>query len=222
MHGKLVIAIDGPAASGKGTLARRLATILSCAYLETGLLYRLLAYRAIEGGITLDDEMGLLPLIPTIAVSDLKDSHLKEDYLGEASSQVAVHPKVRQGLVDFQRNFAAHPPEGMHGAILDGRDIGSVILPDAPFKFYIDAKVEERARRRYKEMQERGLMLSFEEVLHDIKRRDYRDQHRKDAPLQKTKGAHYIDTTHLIIDEAVEKVIAIITDTQSVEGGVET
>lgn len=222
MHRKLVIAIDGPAASGKGTLARRLAILLSCAHLETGLLYRLLAYRAMQAGIALEDEGELLPLIPTISVADLKDPCLKEDYLGEASSRVAVHPKVRQYLVDFQRHFAAHPPEGMQGAILDGRDIGSVILPDAPFKFYIDAKVQERACRRYKEMQERGLMLSFADVLHDIKRRDYRDQNRKDAPLQKSRGAHYIDTTHLTINEAVGKVMAIITERQRGEGVIET
>ena len=202
----MIIAIDGPAASGKGTLARRIAAQFGYGCLDTGLLYRAVARDVMESGGSLEDETLAARMAATLDASSLDDAALRLPGIGDAASVVAKFSAVRAALLDFQRQFAAQEP----GAVLDGRDIGTVVCPDAPVKLFITAAVEVRARRRYEEMRRRGEPVIYERVLEVIKRRDERDSGRADAPMKIAPDAILLDTTDLAIDAAFETAVGLI------------
>ncbi|WP_371056646.1 d(CMP) kinase [Rhodosalinus sp. K401] len=193
----LTIAVDGPAASGKGTISRAIAARFGLAHLDTGLLYRAVGRRMLDG-----EE----PLVAARALraEDLDAEDLRGPDVAEAASKVAALGEVRAALVDFQRAFAARAG----GAVLDGRDIGTVICPDAPVKLFVTASAEVRAERRHKELLARGHDTRLEEVLADIRARDTRDAGRADAPMRAAEDAVLIDTSGMGIDEAVARAIA--------------
>lgn len=195
-----VIAIDGTVASGKGTLARRLAAHYGFAHLDTGSLYRRVGLAALEAGIDPDDSAAATELARTLGLEPMADDRLRTSAVGAAASKVAVHPGVRAALLDYQRGFARQPG----GAVLDGRDIGTVVCPGADAKFWVDARVEERARRRTVELRERGEPVTLEEMIAQLRERDARDQSRENAPARRASDAHLLDTSDLSIDEAVE------------------
>lgn len=202
----LTIAIDGPAASGKGTLAKRLAAHYGLGCLDTGLLYRAVGRDVLLAGQALDDESAAAAAARALDPTTLADPGLRLPDMGEAASVVARIPAVRAALLDFQRDFAAQEP----GAVLDGRDIATVVLPHADVKIFVTADVEVRARRRYQESKERGEPVTYERTLDTIKDRDARDMARKDAPLRQADDAVLLDTTSLGIDEALEAAIAVV------------
>lgn len=209
---KIVIAIDGPAAAGKGTLARKLAQRLGYAYLETGALYRAVALATLEMGgdpSKVDDVTPALEMIKRNLTPELlANPELRAEHVAQGASQVAALPVVRQMLLDFQRDFAMNPPGNVGGAILDGRDIGTVVCPDADVKLFITAGIEARAERRFLDVQDTGAI--FEEVLADMKERDLRDQSRATAPAKAATDAYVIDTTAVTIEEVLEESIAVI------------
>jgi len=192
-----VIAIDGPAAAGKGTLARRLAETYGFAYLDTGLLYRATGWKVLSAGGDPENPESALKGAQALAPGDLDNAELRADETASAASKVAAIPSVRAALLDFQRNFAAHPPTGAKGAVIDGRDIGTVVFPATPYKLFIIAALEVRAQRRLKELQERGIESIHARVLQDMKDRDARDSQRDVAPLAKAEDAFQIDTTEM-------------------------
>lgn len=192
-HSPVIIAIDGTAASGKGTLAKRLAEHLGFAVLDTGLLYRRVALTLIRQGLPTDSREAAIAAARSLDPATLGDPDLRGAEAGRGASVVGAIPEVRQALYDFQRNFPAAC--GKAGAILDGRDIGTVIFPEAPVKFYVDADVAIRARRRHKELEARGEAIAYETVLADMKERDARDSARPDAPMKPAPDAVLIDTT---------------------------
>ena len=199
------IAVDGPAASGKGTLSRRLAEHFGLAHLDTGLIYRAVGNALLQVGLPLDNEDLAAEVAASIDLGALDRAALSVHEIGEAASKVAVMPRVRAALLQAQRGFAATPP----GAILDGRDIGTVVLPDADVKLFITASPEVRARRRHGEMAARGREVTYEEVLEDLRRRDARDMNRADAPLKPADDAHLIDTTDMDIEAAFGAALAL-------------
>ncbi len=203
-----IIAIDGTFASGKGTLAKRLAAHYGLAYMDTGKLYRATAKATLDAGGDPDIEKDASKAAKSLGKRNLdemlSDPTLKSGPIGAAASKVAVHPAVRAALLDLQRDFADQ------GAVLDGRDIGTVICPDADVKLYVDAKPEIRAERRHKELLGYGEEISFETVLAQLQERDARDMGRKDAPLKPAEDAHYLDSSHLSIDEAFKGACRII------------
>ncbi len=194
-----VIAIDGTAASGKGTMAKRLATHLGYAYLDTGLLYRRVALTLIESNIPLEDQSAAEQAARTLDPTTLDDPRLRSAEAGRGSSIVAAMPGVRKALLDFQHHFPAK--SGKPGAVLDGRDIGTVIFPGAILKFYVDADVGVRAQRRHKELIEQGIDITYEKVFEDMKIRDARDGNRPDAPMKAALDAIHIDTSAMGPDE---------------------
>lgn len=198
MTGSFVIAIDGPAASGKGTLARRLAAHYGFRHLDTGLTYRAVAHALLTAGAPLDDEAMAARAAMAVRFDDLDRETLSRHEAGEAASKVAVMPSVRRILVDKQRDFARVPP----GAVLDGRDIGTVVSPDANVKLYVTASAEERARRRQEEISGRGNAAEYDRILDDIRRRDARDTGRTDSPLRPAPDAHLLDTSEMDIEAA--------------------
>ncbi len=198
-----VIAIDGTFASGKGTLAKRLAAHFGLAYLDTGKLYRAVAHAVLLSGGDPDDAQTCAAAAQALDTSALDDPILKSGGVGAAASKVAVHKAVRAALFDFQRAFAAR------GAVLDGRDIGTVICPDADVKLYVDAAPEERARRRHMELIGYGEDISYETVLMQLKERDARDAGRIEAPLKPAADAHLLDTTDLSIDAAFDAAVRV-------------
>jgi cytidylate kinase len=205
---KLTIAIDGPAASGKGTLARRLAERFDLAYLDTGAIYRAVARDVLAAGHDPADAEAAAAQARRLDPASLGDPRLRDEDVARASSVVAAHAPVRAALLDFQRRFAAAPPSGKRGAVLDGRDIGTVVCPDAPLKLYITAGIEARAGRRHKELAARGEDQDFADVLADLEARDARDSARATAPLKQAPDAVLIDTTAL----DAEGVFAHIAD----------
>lgn len=207
---KLIIAIDGPAASGKGTLAKLLAENLSLAHLDTGLLYRAIGLHALEQKVPLDAEDRILDIAEQLSANDLNNTTLKRDDVGQSASKVALHPKVRTSLLDFQRRFAENPPEATQGCVLDGRDIGTAILPNADYKFYLTADVKERAQRRHKELLERNIEASYDNVLQEMQERDARDQARSTAPLKPADDAVLVDTTGLDAAEILQKIMGVL------------
>jgi cytidylate kinase len=202
-----MIAIDGPAAGGKGTLARRLAEHFGLRHLDTGLTYRAVAAALLEAGADLDDEEAALRMAATTDFSDLDVRRLSGHEIGEAASRIAVMPRLRTALVERQRAFAAEPP----GAVLDGRDIGTVVLPGASAKLYVTASPETRARRRALEIKKRGYHMDEAEVLADLTRRDARDMARSDSPLRPAPDAYLLDTTEMDIDAAFRAAVDYVS-----------
>ena len=202
----MIIAIDGPAASGKGTLARRLAAHYGLPHLDSGLLYRAVAKALLDAGLPLGDVSHAVKAARGLKLTALQADVLKDQTIGNASSIVAAIPEVRQALAGLQRDFAAHPG----GAVIDGRDIGTVIAPDAEVKIFVTASEPERVRRRRAELAAQGSPLEEAAVLADIRRRDARDRSRPTSPLQRAADAHLLDTTHLDIDAAVRAAIDIV------------
>ena len=205
-----VIAIDGPAASGKGTLARRLAEHFGFAHLDTGVLYRATAFLVLEQAGDPSDPVTAENAVGLVHPRLLSDPRLRGEAVSAAASVVAAIPGVRRALLDLQRNFAAHPPKPARGAILDGRDIGSVVCPAAEVKLFITASAEERARRRVEELRQQGAAAILEDVLQDLKERDARDIERRAAPLIAAPDATVIDTTTLDADAVFERVSNLI------------
>lgn len=202
----MIIAVDGPAASGKGTLAARLAAHYGLAHLDTGLLYRAVGKAWLPYENTPDADEKAAELARDLDTSLLDAHALATADIGQAASKVAALPAVRKALLDFQRTFAARPG----GAVLDGRDIGTVICPDADAKLFVTATPETRAERRALQLEARGHAIDRAEMLADIKARDARDSSRADAPLKPAHDAHLIDTTELDIEAAFRAAVAII------------
>ena len=209
---KIIVALDGPAASGKGTLARRLATKFNLALLDTGALYRAVGWNVVNSGGNPDNETDALNALKLIPNTDLSNPELRTESMGDAASKVAKIPTVRAGLVDFQRQFANNPPMNKAGAILDGRDIGTVICPDTPFKIFITADVTTRAKRRFlEEFGEDGTDDQYRSILNDLAARDERDTNRSTSPLKAAENAHLIDTTNSDIEAVFEEAVTYIS-----------
>ncbi len=204
----MIVAIDGPAASGKGTLARRLAAYLNLPHLDTGLLYRATARTLIEHGQNLSDVRAAVAAARGLSLTDFDPKVLRGRDMGEAASIVAAIPEVRQALVDMQRSFATRPG----GAVLDGRDIGTVICPQAEVKIFVTASPETRATRRALELKGQGEAVDYQVVLEEIRRRDARDASRSLAPLRPAEDAVEIDTTDLDIEAAFARALAIVQE----------
>jgi len=202
----MIIAIDGPAASGKGTLGKRLAVHYGLRHLDTGLIYRAVAKSLLDAGSRPDDAVAAVAAAQTLDSAGFDEAALKIPAVGEAASLVSAIPAVRTALLAFQRDFAAQPP----GAVLDGRDIGTVICPDADVKIYVTAAPEVRAHRRAAEYRAQGKAIDDASVLADIVKRDERDQNRAAAPLKQAPDAHLLDTTHMNVEAAVTAAIAIV------------
>jgi cytidylate kinase len=202
----MIIAIDGPAASGKGTLGKKLAAHYGLRHLDTGLIYRAVAKAVIDAGRRPDDAAAAVAAAKALDPASFDEAALKIPTIGEAASVVSAIPEVRAALLAFQRDFAAQPP----GAVLDGRDIGTVICPDADAKIFVTATPEARARRRAAEYRAGGRNITDEAVLADIRSRDERDSSRAVAPLKQAPDAHVLDTSALDIDAALRDAIAIV------------
>ena len=206
-----VIAIDGPTASGKGTVAQRVAAALGYHYLDSGALYRLVALRALRAGIAPDDGLALAALAATLQPrfadritldgEDVTDAIRREE-VGVMASKIAVQPALRAALLDLQHG-CRQPP----GLVADGRDMGTVVFPDAQTKVFLTASVEARADRRYKQLSEKGFSANLAALLQDLKERDARDSNRAAAPLKPAQGAQLLDSSHLTIDAVVERIV---------------
>jgi cytidylate kinase len=198
---RFTIAIDGPAAAGKGTISKAVAAALGYAHLDTGLLYRAVGAKTLLGIAPMQAAVELTP-------EDLQADGLRSAEVAQAASKVAAIPEVRAALLDFQRAFAGR----QGGAVLDGRDIGTVICPDAEVKLFVTASPEVRAKRRWLELQQTDPAAEYDAVLADVKERDHRDMHRADAPLKPAQDAVIIDTSDLGIDDAVQAALNAIED----------
>ncbi len=217
-----VVAIDGPSGSGKGTVSRAVATALGFHLLDSGALYRLVALASLDRGVDLDDEAAVSALVPGLAIRFDTDAggaeqvwlneqevalRIRAETCGEAASRVAVMPAVRDALVGLQRGMRKAP-----GLVADGRDMGTVIFPDAELKVFLTASAGERANRRYKQLKEKGIDVSLAALFSEIARRDERDSGREVAPLARARDAFELDTTGMSIDEAVAKVLALAAE----------
>ena len=200
------IAIDGPAAAGKGTLSRRIAEVYGFHHLDTGLTYRATAKALLDRGLPLDDAAVAADVARGLDLAGLDRSVLSAHAIGEAASKIAVMPSVRRALVESQRTFAARAP----GTVLDGRDIGTVVCPNAPVKLYVTASPEVRAKRRYDEILGNGGVADYGTILEDIRRRDERDMGRADSPLKPADDAHLLDTSEMGIEAAFSAARSII------------
>ncbi len=216
----MIIAVDGPAASGKGTLARRLAQHLGLAHLDTGRLYRAVGLAVIRAGRDPSDTGAAEAAARALDPDMLDDPTLAGDEAAQAASKVAAIPAVRAVLLQFQREFAESPPDGAAGAVLDGRDIGTVVCPDADFKFFVTASAPTRAERRHKELLNRGETSIYARVLQDLRERDARDSARNVAPLKPAEDAIVLDTTDMDADAAFATAARHIEAVSS--GGVPT
>ena len=207
-----VIAIDGPTASGKGTVAQRVADALGFHYLDSGALYRLVGLASLQAGISTDSEQNLVPIAEKLNVifqgdrvilagEDVTDA-IRQETIGKRASEVAIHPGVRAALVGRQQAFRQAP-----GLVADGRDMASVIFKDAVTKIFLTASVEVRAERRYKQLIAKGFSANMSVLLQDLRDRDARDANRSSSPLKAVEGAHHLDTTSMTIDEAVNQVL---------------
>jgi len=206
MSQPLVIAVDGPAASGKGTIAAGLATLYGLPHLDTGLLYRAVGVAVLAAGGRLDDEAGAAKIAAELDLARLDQPEYRTREAGEAASQVAVHPAVRLALLKMQQDFARRPG----GAVIDGRDIGTVIAPDAVAKLFVTATPEVRAERRWKQLSGQGESVSMAEVLEDIRLRDARDSGRGAAPLTQANDAVLLDTSQESIESAADAARRIV------------
>lgn len=207
----MIIAIDGPAAAGKGTLAKAIAAKLGYALLDTGLLYRAVGMKVLKQGVNPADQEAAAKVAEGLTPTDLEADGLRTDDAAQAASKVAAIPAVRAHLLDFQRSFAKTPPPGLEGSILDGRDIGTVVCPDADAKLFVTASTEVRAERRLKELQKAGIPAIYATVLDDMKARDERDQNRSTAPLVAADDAYQLDTSGLTADEVLEKALEFLS-----------
>jgi len=206
----MIIAIDGPAAAGKGTLARRLAEHLELAYLDTGLLYRAVGFQLLDEGADPENAAAAEKAAKSLDPGHFDNPSLRTDAVANAASKVSAIPAVREALLAFQRTFAAHPPTGKNGVVLDGRDIGTVVCPEADAKLFVTASVEVRAERRLKELQERGEEAIHGRVLQDMKERDARDSGRDVSPLVPADDAFVLDTSHLDAEAAFAAALKYI------------
>lgn len=206
MTSGIIIAIDGPAAAGKGTLSRRIADAYGFHHLDTGLTYRAAAKALLDAGLPLDDEKIAEKMAREVELAGLDRDVLSVHAIGEAASKIAVMPAVRRALVEAQRAFSRRKP----GTVLDGRDIGTVVCPEAPVKFYVTASPEVRARRRYDEIVGRGQPADYAEIFADVKKRDERDMGRADSPLRPAEDAHLLDTSEMSIEAAFQAAKVII------------
>jgi cytidylate kinase len=207
----IVIAVDGTAASGKGTLAKRLAQHFGFAHLDSGALYRLTALAVLESGGDPKNEADALKGAQTLDFNLAGDPRIRADTVGQAASHVAAIPAVREALLDFQQNFLAHPPGGSPGAVMDGRDIGTVICPTATAKLYVDARPEIRARRRWTELKNMGFRRGEQDVLAELNTRDAADKSRPISPLTQAADADLLDTSDLGIDAAFAAALALVS-----------
>ena len=207
----MIVAIDGPSAAGKGTLSRRLAATLGYHHLDTGLLYRAVGARLLAAGTDPADAEAAARAARELGPGDIAREGLREENVGRAASVVAANPAVRAALVEFQRRFAAQPP----GAVLDGRDIGTVICPGAEVKLYVTASAGVRARRRHDELRGRGEPATYAAVFRDLQERDARDQARGTAPAKPAEDAIVLDTTDLTADEVFAQAIGIVRSRSS-------
>lgn len=201
-----IIAVDGPAASGKGTLARALAAHLGFHYLDTGALYRAVGLAMLDAGLDPHHEANAVKTAETLDIDGIDDARLRTDQVSEAASIVAAIPGVRAAILDFQRSFANRPP----GAILDGRDIGTVVCPAALVKLYVSASPQTRANRRFLELKARGEDVTEAGVLADVVARDARDANRAHSPLKPAEDAHLLDTSNLSIEAAFRAALDVI------------
>jgi cytidylate kinase len=207
----IVIAVDGTAASGKGTLAKKLAAHFGFAHLDSGALYRLTALSVLDKGGDPSAEADALKGAQTIDFNRAGDPAIRTDIVGKAASQVAAIPAVRRALLEFQQNFLANPPGGSPGAVMDGRDIGTVICPGATAKLYIDADLEIRARRRWAELKAMGIRRAEQDVVAELGARDAADKARPIAPLKQAPDADLLDTSILGIDAAFAAALALVS-----------
>ena len=210
----MIIAIDGPAASGKGTLARQLADHFDLALLDTGLIYRAVGMNLVRAGVDLDDAFAAVEAARNLKPENLEAQDLRADVAADAASRISAVPDVRTALIKFQRSFATNPPGRYCGAILDGRDIGTVVCPEAKVKLFVTARPEVRAKRRYLELQERGLDAIYGRVLADMKERDARDSSRTVSPLVPANDAFLLDTSDLAAGEVFLKAVCLIKGNQ--------
>lgn len=212
MTQSLVIAIDGPSASGKGSLATRVADHFGLPYLNTGALYRLVALRVMEKGLDVEHfESDIAALVTDICREDLEVEELFSEKVGAVASVVAKNEALRKALLDFQKDFVVAGKREKNGCVLDGRDMGTVICPDADYKFFVTADVEIRAKRRFDQLVKKGDDVAYDEILNQLKIRDENDANRKDAPLKVAQGAVVVDNGNLSIEEGVEMVIGVIS-----------
>jgi cytidylate kinase len=201
----MMIAIDGPAGAGKGTLARHLASIYDLAHLDTGLLYRAVGLKMLTGGEDLENRQAAVKLALSLKPEDLRNPALRDEAVGNAASHIAPFGEVREILLTFQRSFAKNPPPGKQGVVLDGRDIALVVLPEAKCKIYVTASPRVRAQRRIDELRQKGIESAHGTILEDIERRDERDQTREASPLRPAEDAFILDTSEIKIEEVVKK-----------------
>lgn len=202
----MIIALDGPAASGKGTLGRALAEHYGLVHLDTGALYRAVARDALNAGVDSADAEAVAALARNLDRSTLDDPALRSAEVGAAASIVSAHAQVRRALLEYQRAVAAHPD----GAVLDGRDIGTVVCPDADVKLFVTASAEERAHRRHAELKMAGSDITYDQVLEKVRQRDERDSTRAASPLKPADDAHLLDTTDLGIEAAFKAAVELI------------
>ncbi|GHB24976.1 cytidylate kinase [Pseudovibrio japonicus] len=207
----MIIALDGPAASGKGTLARQIAEHFGLRHLDTGLTYRAVAAALLARGLPLGDEEVAISVAQNLDLSNLDRNLLSSHEIGEVASRIAVLSGLREELVRLQRAFAEKEP----GAVLDGRDIGTVVCPNATAKLFVTASPAARAKRRTDELNSKGIPANFDEILVDLERRDERDSTRKDSPLKPAKNAHLLDTTEMDIHSAFRAAVDIIERARS-------
>jgi len=205
-----MVAIDGPVAAGKGTLARKVAAHFGFAYLDTGALYRAVGSKVLRLGGDPADAVFAAKAAESLDAADLAAPDLRAEAVGLAASKVAAIPGVRAALLDYQRRYATQPPGGEPGAVLDGRDIGTVVCPKADLKLFVTASDSVRAERRHKELLSKGESIGFEQVLADLRRRDAQDQSRQTAPLKPAADAHLLDTSDLAIDAAAAAAIQMV------------
>lgn len=216
---KINIAIDGPSAAGKSTIAKRLAKALGYSHLDTGAMYRCVGYLAAQRGIDLHDEDALTEMTASMRIRFDSEGHvflneedvsaaIRENRVSMLASSVSVHPRVRKLLVDMQRQMALDK-----GVIMDGRDIGTVVLPDAELKIFMVASVEARARRRYQEYLDKHIEADYDTICEDIKKRDDQDMHRAASPLTKAADAHEIDTSDMSIEEVCAAILSLVVKT---------
>ncbi len=212
MKKSLIIAIDGPSASGKGSLAKKIATHFNLPYLNTGALYRLIALRVITQKIDPNNfENQITNLVKNISENDLENQELFSEEVGAVASVIAKNSKLRTALFDFQKNFIKKGQKEKQGCVLDGRDTTTIICADADYKFFVTADVSIRAKRRFEQLNKKGDKVELAKILAQLKKRDENDLNRRDAPLKIAADAHVIDNGNLSIEEGFQKILKIIS-----------